>query len=92
MQNNIVVGFLFGVVCVSACSSSHSAGEECSSNSDCSGGLSCVTLGTFSDAGCSSGPKACSKTCQSLSDCSSLGANYMCFAACDGTSVCGQTP
>jgi hypothetical protein len=86
-----LVGSLL-ILCVVGCSSAapNLVGAECSAQADCGGGLMCLTLGTFSDAGCSPGPKACSKTCQGDTDCASLGANFMCFATCGGSSVCGQ--
>jgi len=82
------------VAAVSACSSStslKSAGTSCSSDGECAAGLSCLPLGVFSDAGCMTAAKACSKTCSLDSDCAPLGTSYKCFAACDGTRSCGAT-
>jgi hypothetical protein len=86
----LAVTIIVGALGCSSASASTPAGAECSSNADCSGGLSCVSFGVYSDAGCSTGPKACSKTCQGDSDCTSLGPTFMCFGACGGVNVCGE--
>ncbi len=81
---------------LAACSSSSSPGAAstgCKTSSDCGSGLSCIGFATFSDAGCTQGQKACSKTCSSDTDCASLGANYKCFSGCPGSPMfCGATP
>lgn len=66
-------------------------GTLCTSDAECGAGLSCVGFGAFSDAGCTTMVKACSKQCTLDADCVSLGATYKCFLACDGTRSCGAT-
>jgi hypothetical protein len=67
------------------------AGTACNADSDCAAGLSCRALGSFTDAGCTTGAKACTKPCTIDTDCASLGGNFKCFAACDGSRACGAT-
>jgi hypothetical protein len=76
-----------------ACGSTalRSAGTLCSSDPECGAGLSCLGLGTFTDAGCTTLAKSCSKPCAQNSDCTSLGSRFMCLVACDGTRACGAT-
>ena len=68
-----------------------SAGTQCSSDSECGAGLSCLGAGAFTDAGCTTLAKSCSKACAVNSDCASLGARFTCLVACDGTRACGAT-
>jgi hypothetical protein len=76
-----------------ACSGSLApAGSGCSSDSDCAAGLSCLGVGLFSDAGCSSVARACSKPCRVDGDCAAVGPKFRCFADCGGRNTCGQTP
>jgi hypothetical protein len=76
-----------------ACSSStlKSAGSACGSDDECSAGLACFSFGAFTDAGCTTAAKACSKACLLDGECAPFGAGYKCFAACDGTRSCGAT-
>ena len=76
-----------------ACSSNslRPAGTACNSDSDCAAGLTCVGLGAFTDAGCTTAAMACSKPCTLDTDCAALGSSYKCFAACDGTRSCEAT-
>ncbi|HLK37729.1 MAG TPA: hypothetical protein VKU41_13305 [Polyangiaceae bacterium] len=76
-----------------SCGSSQlkAAGVACSSDSECGAGLACLGIGTFSDAGCSTAARACSKSCAIDSDCAPLGAAFACFLACDGSRSCGAT-
>ena len=80
----------FGIACSSA--SLRPAGSGCSVDGDCAAGLSCLGIANFSDAGCTSIAKACSKVCRVDGDCTAVGAKFKCFAGCDATSTCGQTP
>lgn len=79
-----------------ACSSSSSQGSAsttCSTNADCNSGLSCVGFAVFTDGGCTTQGKACSKACTSDTDCASLGPKYKCFSGCPGAPMfCGATP
>jgi len=83
----VAVFVLFG------CSSGplRSEGTLCAADAECGAGLSCVGFGAFSDAGCTTMVKACSKQCTLDTDCVSLGPTYKCFLACDGTRSCGAT-
>lgn len=78
---------------VIACSSNslHPAGTACTSDSECAAGLTCVGLGAFTDAGCTTAAMACSKSCTLDTDCAALGSTYKCFAACDGSHSCEAT-
>jgi hypothetical protein len=86
-------GLLLAVLLLFACSSAtlKSAGTACSADSECAAGLSCLALGAFTDAGCTTAAKACSKSCTIDSDCAALGSNYKCFADCSGSHACGAT-
>jgi hypothetical protein len=72
-------------------SSLHEAGIGCSSDGECSAGLSCLGLATSSDAGCFTLASTCSKTCRTDADCASVGASFKCFANCSGTGTCGRS-
>lgn len=94
MRRILAVLLLFALlVAFPECSSTplRSAGTVCGSDSDCGAGLLCFGLGTFTDAGCTTLAKSCSKRCSLDSDCSSLGANFKCLVACDATRACGAT-
>jgi hypothetical protein len=67
------------------------AGTACGVDSDCAAGLSCRPLGAFTDGGCTTVAKACTKPCAIDTDCASLGGTFKCFAACDGSRACGAT-
>jgi hypothetical protein len=67
------------------------AGSACGADSDCAAGLSCRALGAFTDAGCTTGAKACTKPCAIDTDCAPLGGSFKCFQACDGSRACGAT-
>ncbi len=67
------------------------AGTACNADSDCAAGLSCLALGAFTDAGCTTGAKACTKPCTIDTDCASLGGSFKCFANCSGSRACGAT-
>lgn len=79
---------------VAACSSSaplQVAGTECTSDSECAAGLSCLAVvGTQDDGGCNS-LSACSRSCALDSDCAPLGAGFRCSTACDGSHACVET-
>jgi hypothetical protein len=75
-----------------ACGSSlQPAGTGCASDGECGAGLTCLGLATLSDAGCSTEARTCSKVCRGDSDCLAVGANFKCFASCEGTGTCGRT-
>lgn len=84
------------LIVLPACGSSAAPGAAstgCKTNTDCGSGLSCIGFATFTDAGCTESTKACSKTCTSDTDCTSLGAKYKCFSSCPGSpKFCGATP
>jgi hypothetical protein len=67
------------------------AGRACTADSDCAAGLSCLGIGSLSDAGCTPVIKACSHVCAADSDCVPLGSSFKCFNGCNGTSSCGAT-
>jgi hypothetical protein len=78
------------VALVACTSSSLPAGAACSgSGADCDDGLSCLQFGEFVGSACSVVGDMCTKTCGSNGDCASLGSNFMCFASCGGTMICG---
>src|SRR5260370_24734066 len=88
MRSILVVPWLFALlIALAECSSTplRSAGTVCSPDSECGAGLSCLGLGTFTDAGCTTLAQSCSKRCALDSDCASLGSNFKCLVACDGT-------
>lgn len=72
-------------------SSLRPAGTSCSTDGDCAAGLVCLGLGMFTEAGCTSTAKACTKSCLMDSDCVSVGPKFKCFADCSGSNTCGQT-
>ncbi len=86
---------LFVCVGLTACSSLSlplPAGAVCNADADCASGLMCLDFATVaSDGGCTVVGKGCSKSCTTDADCTSLGAKFMCFAACGGTRTCGAT-
>lgn len=86
--------FVATLLATAACSTSNQvAGTQCTSDSQCSTGA-CLPFAVFdADSGaCNDVAKACSKTCNGDSDCASLGANFKCFAACNGgPQTCGAT-
>jgi hypothetical protein len=84
---------LLALLTIVACGSKplKSAAVACASDSECAAGLSCLPLGAFTDAGCTTAAKACSRTCTIDSDCAPLGSTYKCFADCSGSYACGAT-
>jgi hypothetical protein len=89
----VTLSTLSTLALATACSSNslRPAGQSCSSDGDCAAGLTCLGLGMFSDAGCMTVVKACSKHCQTDTDCTSVGPKFKCFGDCSGTNTCGQT-
>jgi len=83
--------FLFPALLACGSTPLRSEGTACSTDSDCGAGLSCVGFGAFSDAGCTTSAKACSRACAIDADCAPLGPAYKCFLACDGSGSCGAT-
>lgn len=80
------------LLALGACgTSAKPAGAVCSQMSECESSLDCLDLGQFAGSACTVVGKVCTHTCQVKSDCTDLGANFDCFAACSGSSVCGAT-
>jgi hypothetical protein len=87
----LAIAGLLAVVVACGGSSLKSAGTSCSGDSQCAAGLSCLAVGAFTEAGCAYGASACTRPCTIASDCAPLGADFQCFASCDGTLACGLT-
>jgi hypothetical protein len=72
-------------------------GYECTANTDCEQGLTCLpyAVRNVSDAGSScdqSSLKTCTVICSANSDCTHWGVNFGCLALCDNSSsYCGRT-
>ena len=91
---------LLGVLAIAlgACSTTapvqnRSAGEVCSSNTDCATG-SCLGLAVFPPDGgaCTIAGMSCTTTCNDDTDCTKLGPNFKCFNGCPGgQKTCGAT-
>jgi hypothetical protein len=96
LARTLVGPIVAGLVLVTSCSSASSgllpAGTSCASDADCGLGLSCLVIGVSPPDGgaCTVLTSACSKTCQSNSDCTAVGPGFFCFL-CNGVGSCAQT-
>lgn len=79
------------LLALSACTrTDQPVGSYCSTDENCQAGLVCMEVSLFAgDGGCAGVAKACTKTCTSNAECSSLEAGAMCFDNCSGPMTCG---
>ena len=85
--------YAFLIALLSGCDGSGSAGESCSTGSDCGSDLQCLDTGQVftNSTTCTDEGKECTISCATDSDCAKLGDNFKCFQACGAYKRCGPS-
>jgi hypothetical protein len=80
--------FLVVVLALAGCGNSQDGNVECTLNSDCDVGLSCLPTVTVTAGACvATGKKVCTKQCVSNAEC--LKSVPVCQTSCSGLKTCG---
>jgi len=84
-----MIRFALALAVLAACDSAGSAGETCSTGSDCSTDLECLDIDAFTTPTmCVQQAKICTLACTTDSDCSKLGDNFKCTGDCSAYKRC----
>jgi hypothetical protein len=86
-----MIRFALAIALLTACDSTGSAGDTCSTGSDCPTDLECLDIGEYTTpTTCVEQAKECTISCTTDSDCSKLG-NFKCFQGCGAFKRCGAS-
>ena len=89
--HSVLAGIVLLVSLVGGCSHGLPASAVCDSTDECESGLECLPVAEHNGAMCTEFGKACSTPCDTDTDCTALGEEFLCFDGCGSERSCGAT-